>query len=290
MMGFALALSGGGLLGAAHIGVLQALEEEGLRPQAMAGTSAGGLVGALYALGVSMQRLQEVGALVTAAPADYFHFNDQLLSEFWPWDSSPATGLINPSRFLSSLLDLAPAAVTTADFKMPTVITAMDVVNLESVAFSNFPGVAPMRGHWTVYQNAPLDLALGATMALPGLFDAPRWGNRVLIDGGTADTLPADWAAALYPGPVVAVNVAVPPVLHADKVGIEEILSRAEQYATQTLSQLRMWGKRVFVIAPQTQNVPFFGFKDYDMLVDRGFLAAKQAMSQLKKFIAEESG
>lgn len=284
-MGFSLALSGGGLLGAAHIGVLKALENAGLRPVALAGTSAGGLVAGLYALGVTSSDLEAAGALITAHPERYFHINGELFAELWPWNPTRATGLINPSQFLSELLNLAPLASTTEDFLVPTVVTSVDLVSMRAIAFTNIPRVVPLRGRWEVYHRVPLNLALGATMALPGLFDAPRWNNRVLVDGGTADTLPVDWAKALFHGPVVAVNVAVPPAVNANQVGIEEILSRSEDYATQTLSELRASDANVFSIAPMTQHVPFFGFNDYAMLIDHGYQAVQRVLPQLKQFI-----
>ncbi len=58
-MGFGIALSGGGTRGAAHVGVLCALEEEGLRPTSVAGTSAGSIVAGLYALGMSGQEMKD---------------------------------------------------------------------------------------------------------------------------------------------------------------------------------------------------------------------------------------
>lgn len=59
-MSFGIALAGGGIRGAAHVGVLLALEENGLRPESAAGTSAGGIVAGLYAAGVSAARLKKL--------------------------------------------------------------------------------------------------------------------------------------------------------------------------------------------------------------------------------------
>lgn len=58
-MRFSLSLSGGGARGAAHVGVLKALEEEGLKPAALSGTSAGAFVAALYAYGISVEELEQ---------------------------------------------------------------------------------------------------------------------------------------------------------------------------------------------------------------------------------------
>lgn len=101
-------------------------------------------------------------------------------------------------------------------------------------------------------------------MALPGLFQAPRWHGRVLVDGGTADTLPVDWATALNVGFVIAIDVATPPHVQAHQVGLAEVLSRSENYAINTLSALRTSHPAPIVVRPDTANGPFFGFQDYE--------------------------
>jgi NTE family protein len=284
---FALALSGGGLLGAAHLGVLAVLAEAGLVPAAVAGTSAGGLIAGLLALGVSADRIQAVGAAVAARPWDYFGINaDGLLHDLWPAGHRPATGLISPRRFLRALMALAPGARSTRDWVLPCAVTAVDVVSLVAVAFVR-PAVRPPRGGpWMVVDDAPLDLALEATMAMPGLFAAPRWGQRVLVDGGVADTLPMDWARALGPERVVAVTVTAPPPVAGETLGITGVLARADAYWTETLSRLRAPRAPVFTIAPDTSGVPFFGFADYDRLVEAGRNAAVAALDDLRRFLA----
>jgi NTE family protein len=130
-----------------------------------------------------------------------------------------------------------------------------------------------------------LDLAMQATMALPGLFAAPVAEGRVLVDGGTADTLPVDWAYALQPGPVLAVDVAAPYQLPADRLGISEIVSRAEQYSTHTLATLRAETVPAFHVRPDTRDVPFFGFRDYDHLVDVGRRAMENALAAFEAYL-----
>ncbi|MCL8208411.1 MAG: patatin-like phospholipase family protein [Actinomycetia bacterium] len=287
---FALALSGGGLLGAAHLGVLAVLDEAGLQPAAVAGTSAGGLVAGLLALGVPARRIQEVGAAVAARPWDYFGVNAEgLLHDLWPGGRRPATGLISPRRFLQALLALAPRARSTRDWLCPCAVTAVDVVSLTAVAFAHPAPPPPRGGPWLVVDDVPLELALGATMAIPGLFVAPRWGRRVLVDGGVADTLPMDWARALGPDRVVAVTVTAPPPVEGETLGITGVLSRADAYWTETLSRLRAPRAPVFTIAPDTTGVPFFGFGDYAKLVEAGRRAAAAALPDLLAFLAPEA-
>lgn len=278
MKPFALALSGGGLLGAAHLGALHFLDQKGVRAAGIAGTSAGGLVASLYALHIPMARVIRLGRDITQHPRKYFHLNTLgLIHEIWP-SGNPATGLLLPQGFLDALLDMAPGAATTNAWAIPTVLTSVDLVSLTAIAFTNQPKITPGHGRWVRVTDQPLKLAMQATMALPGLFQAPRWQGRVLVDGGTADTLPVDWATALNLGSVIAIDVATPPHVRADQMGLAEVLSRSESYATDTLSSLRASHHPAqFVVRPDTANVPFFGFQDYERLVEAGEKAMQEA-------------
>lgn len=280
---FALALSGGGVLGAAHLGALQFLEEQKVSASAVAGTSSGGLAAALYALGVPTTEVIRVGAEISTHPHDYFRLNTRdLMHDIWPRSGNPATGLLTADRLVQALLQLAPEAKTTDDWKIPAVLTSVDVVRLGAVAFTNQPSVRPSQGRWTIAASQPLALAMEATIAFPGLFAAPRWGNAVLVDGGVADTMPIDWAYALHPRFVVAVDVAVPTPVDAGSVGLAEVLTRAETYATSTLSDLRAGPAAHITVRPQTGNVHFFGFADYGRLVESGWHAMKAAWPRIR--------
>lgn len=289
-MTFSLALSGGGLLGAAHLGVLKALDEAGLIPEAVAGTSAGGLIAAVLALGVPVGQIIDLGNHITRQPWEYFSLNlEGVVHAIWPNGSLPATGLVDPGRFVHALLDLAPWAHSTADWRYPCAVTAVDLASLTPVAFTRSLMTPPSTGHWRIEPNAPLSLALSATMALPGLFSAPRADNQVLVDGGTADTLPVDWAFALKAAPVIAVDVAQAVPESPAYIGIAEVVARSEAYATEALSRLRDRHIRAFTLAPDTRGVPFFGFKDFTNLVEIGYQTTKAALADLLRFLDTET-
>lgn len=283
MRAFALALSGGGILGAAHLGALQYLEDKGVRAAAVAGTSAGGLAAGVYALGVPMAQLIDQGRLVAKHPFRYFHPNASgVLHDVIPALGPPANGLVNSDAFVNALLELKPDARTTDDWIMPALVTAVDVVGLQPVAFTNRPEVRPRRGQWDVLGGEPLTTALAATMAMPGIFAAPRRGRQVLVDGGTADTLPIDWAFALHPSCVVAIDVAVSGTVRPEKVGIMDVLSRAERYATKTLSTLRAGPEAHILVTPDTAGTPFMGFSHFDHLVQAGRRAMADAWPAIR--------
>jgi NTE family protein len=189
---FALALGGGGARGLAHIAVVEALDEMDLKPAAVAGTSIGALIGAAYAAGmrghdirhhvlsIAHNRGQTMSRLLAARAgrlADWF-------SGGW----SAAT-LLDAEKVCASFL---PEAVPE-DFSalsIPLVVVATDLHRREEAIFS----------------SGALRAALSASMAIPGLFRPVVIDNRVFIDGGTTDPLPADQLAGRA-DVIVAVDV-----------------------------------------------------------------------------------
>ncbi len=288
---FSLALSGGGLLGAAHLGVIQVLEEKKAVPVAIAGTSAGGLVASLVASGVNSREMIQWGRKITLAPWDYFELNEHgLVDEIWPHFGPPAAGLINPQKFLASLLDLAPKVRSINDWLMPCAVTSVDLSTMSAVLFTPHRNLKMPNAGWQIIDHADLMWALGSTMAMPGLFEAVRRNSHIYVDGGIANTLPANWAYELNPGPVLSVNVAKTNVKNGNEMGIGDILSRSEAFVTQYLADVENSGYPVLTICPPTDGTPFFGFHDFDHLVAIGRQTALKYWPQIEAFIAGQPG
>ncbi len=180
-MNIALALSGGGVKGFAHIGCIRILEKEGYHICAVAGTSVGGLVGALYAAGYSADdmetRLKDIdqGSLFARMHGD-----------------GPALlGFAGVMEILTELL----GERTFDDIRIPLAITATDLT-------FGLPVV--------INQGRLMDAVL-ATTAVPGVFPARALDGHVLVDGGVMNPIPVSVARALFPkAPVVAINLSLP--------------------------------------------------------------------------------
>jgi NTE family protein len=288
-MRWGLALSGGGLLGAAHLGVLQVLESRGLRPDVVAGTSAGGLVAVAMAAGAGADALVAFGREVTAHPARYFSLEVvRLVLTALPEDPlPPATGLVAAGEFVAALARAAAVPEEMDRLGLPVAVTAVDVVGLGAVAFVGGPaGDARLPG-WRVLSRQASVVAMSATMAQPGLFTAVQLGGMLLVDGGVADTLPVDWAFALGADRVLAVDVTAPGPAPT-RMDVCAVLGRAEAYATHALSRLRAPAARpVYVLRPATQGVPFARLSAYPRLVAAGRRAAEAAVEEIEGFLAQ---
>lgn len=179
-----VALSGGGSRGLAHIGVLRVLEREGIPIHFLAGTSMGGVIAAGYAAGLGVAYLEEeaqrMGKLRNMA---------NLIDR-----SLPAQGLIEGQRvreYFARQLD----EVTFAELRIPLALVAVDIV----------------RGEEVVLQEGSVADAVRATISLPGVVVPFRMNERLLVDGGVLNHLPADVVRRMGADVVIAVDVSARP-------------------------------------------------------------------------------
>ncbi len=178
MKTFALALGGGGARGLAHIAVIEALDEMGVKPAAIAGTSIGALIGAAYAAGMRGKDIRrhviglahdrrETGRRLLAARAG-------TLSDLLSGAVSQATQM-DAEKFCAQFLpDAVPEDFSALE--IPLIVIATDLHRRQEAAFS----------------AGPLRAALAASIAFPGLFRPVSVDGRVLVDGGATNPLPFD--------------------------------------------------------------------------------------------------
>jgi NTE family protein len=173
-----VALGGGGLKGFAHIGVLRQLEKEGYQIAAVAGTSVGGIIGALYACGYSTFEIE--------ALAEKLKF-----PQIFNRDSNDAPSLIG-LQGLYKLLSAEIGDKTFADTRLPFAVTAVD----------------SQAGREVILDSGKLITAIKATIAIPGIFPSVKIKKMNLVDGGVLDPVPVSVARWLNSDhPIVAVSL-----------------------------------------------------------------------------------
>jgi len=186
-----LALGSGGARGWAHLGAWAALQERGIAPACIAGTSMGALVGAFLAAGRYEQLLDATRRLDTWAKAVAFFF-----------EVSPSVaGITKARRVMRTVEDLLGVA-TFEELPIPFACVATDLHT----------------GAPVVLSSGPLVPAIRASIAIPGIFTPVEIDDRTLVDGGLVDPVPVAAAQALGADRVIAVDVsadaiATPPVL-----------------------------------------------------------------------------
>jgi len=180
MTDITLALGGGGSKGYAHLGVIKSLLELGFNIRAIAGTSAGGMAGVVYAAGFDPEMVLEALAAVDQEKLYGFGIGASILNP------SGIHGLLE--RFLGDL--------TFADLKIPCAVTAVDLNEMTEI---------------TLQEGNVLE-AVKATTAIPGLFPPVETDQYQLVDGMVLNPVPVALARSLAPRlPVVAVSLSPGP-------------------------------------------------------------------------------
>lgn len=210
MKTFALALGSGAARGLAHVAVFEALDEMGLRPTAIAGTSIGALLGAAFAAGLSGREIRH--HVITLA-----HGRGELRRRFMKARAGSLTDIFSGGLSQATQMDAEKACAqflpeaVPPDFsglQIPLTVMATDLHSRQEVALT----------------AGPLHPALAASIAIPGVFRPVMIGGRLLIDGGTTNPLPYDRLTGLA-DVVVAVDVfGVPAAERIDPPGLWESL------------------------------------------------------------------
>src|SRR4051794_30233867 len=256
-----LALSGGGALGLAHIGVIQYFEERHIPIDLVAGTSMGGLIGGFYAVGKNSHDLKGIvdqadwDALLSPNP----RFVDQPVVEKQDWNRTSGTVTfrfgkrftlpagLNPGETLALLLSRNTLGYSQLDSfdELPTPFrcVATDLVT----------------GEPAVLGSGSLQKALRSTMALPGVFTPVKWDYKVLVDGALVENVPVEVVRSMGAETAIAVTLEAPPVKAEQFNSIFNVLRQTVSIAI-TQNERRSVKLADVVIPVNTAN---YGGADY---------------------------
>jgi NTE family protein len=273
----ALVLGGGGLKGFAHIGVLQALAEAGVRPSLYAGTSIGALVAAAVASGMEVSAMADRATRLQRR--DLFRLNHvgMLLER-------RRTSSIYAGEPLRALCEGNVPACTFDRLPVPVLVNTVDVERGTQVVWG-LPGL----------RDVPVCDAVYASCALPGFFPPGAVGGRLCIDGGTIDNLPVQ-IAGLDADAVIAVDVGSTDLSHSGNVlsqGFAAIYMRAATAMMHSLQLVPLtdWeGPPMLLIRPRIGHVGWLSFSDTDALIAEGYRAAREALTNWETVIRAPRG
>jgi NTE family protein len=284
----ALALSGGGARGAAHVGVLKALEHYGVPIDIITGTSAGAIVGGLYAVGNTPDQIEEVlrstdwrAALDDSPPrarrtqntrADERTMLAREVAGVDALEVKPPTALVQGQQFDFLLRNLTLPASDIRDFDRLRVrfrALATDAVTGDSV----------------VLGSGDLALAIRASMAVPAVFSAVEIDGRLLIDGGVSNNLPVSVAIEMGADIVIAVDIST-PLRKREQIGsLLDMMDQMTGFLTvrNTNEQLARLRASDLLLRPAVDAVTTSDFARAHEVVVAGEQAAAQARDRLER-------
>lgn len=249
----ALALGGGAARGFAHVGVIKMLESQGFQPDLIIGTSAGSVAGSLYASGINGFQLQEMTFdLERTAFADWQFFSRGLLR------GEKLQNFID-EKVGHRRIEQLPRRFAAVAAKLKT-------------------------GEAKVFTTGDVGLAVRASSAIPGVFQAPVIDGEEYVDGGTVSPVPVRFARSLGADVVVAVDVSQPIEDQASDSSLRALM-KTYTIMGHALSAAELPLADV-VIAPDVRGIGAADFDDKQRAILAGERAALAAMPRIRAAIA----
>lgn len=246
-----LALGGGAARGFAHVGVLQVLEEAGIKPDLVVGTSAGSLVAALYASGRNGQQLQQV-----ASAMDEAAFADWTLPLF-------NRGLLR-GEALARYVNTQVNHRLIENMAVPLGIVATDLKT----------------GQGVLFRRGDTGTAVRASSAVPALFLPVRIGSQEFVDGGLVSPVPVRYARQMGAEVVIAVDISSAPEGNPSGDTLQVLL---QTFAIMGKS-INSWELKEadVVVRPALVGMGSGDFTNRKRAIDAGRAAMQAALPQLR--------
>jgi NTE family protein len=253
-----LVLSGGGIRGVAHIGAIKALEEYGIYPSYIAGTSAGAIVGALYAGGCNWEELLEF-----FKTTQIFSINNYAISK---------PGFVDTEKFYDHLKSYLPND-SFESLRIPLFVTATNLLD----------------GTLKVFHTGDLIKPVLASAAVPGIFAPVPFKKGYYIDGGTLNNFPVD---LLKPYCDRIVGVYVNPFEKMKMVHLKHahnVLERAYHIMVGNETVLKFEDCDILIRPEHMADFSMFSLKNMDTLFELGYKAAKKSLQNSNSLIPYET-
>lgn len=251
-----LALGGGAARGFAHIGVIKVLESQGIVPDIVVGTSAGSLVGAMYAAGNSGYALQKM-----ALEMDESTISDWSVPLF-----SKSSGVLKGDG-LQNYVNKMVGNTPIEKLKKPFGAVATDLHSGQPILF----------------QRGNTGIAVRASSAVPGIFQPVKINGRQYVDGGLVSPVPVRFAREMGADFVIAVNISSQPEGQAAASSMD-VLMQTFTIMGQTMNNYELKNADI-VIKPELAGMKGSDFDGRNLAILAGEKAAAAALPELKQKI-----
>lgn len=310
-MTLGLALSGGGIRGASHIGVLRALAEAGLRPDIIAGSSAGSIVASLYATGMKLDSMEKsfydyapyildfdiVGALGAVLRLCGLLRGKPVIDGFLKGN--------NAEKIMAKLTDELKMYQTD----IPLAITATDINDGTAIVFVSRRLAIQSGGNIICCSETSISEAVRASIAIPVVFKPKilKLGGKTrrLVDGGVVNNLPVDVLRMMGANKIIGVNLGYSGQRQEQVDNILEIGSQTIDIMMYHITKLRTGSENVVelvhgnrttryplvfshetvVLNPHIYDVSLFEMKRISECIERGYAATKARLPEVRRIL-----
>jgi len=282
-MKLGVALGGGGAKGLAHIGVLEALEENGIKPQFVAGTSIGAIIGAVYCLNGSAKGLRDrakemiqseefrnfgLDEFYTNVEPVFERFKKELFEKFYLGRLLFKKSHIKTKAAKKLFADLFDDK-TFDDFKVGFACNALDIQSGDEVVFT----------------KGLIREAVWASCAIPGIFPPFIKDNKILVDGSVVANIPVESIKKVGAEIILSVNLSSRPKFKGEPDTGFRINWRAQSFMKYYLNE-RILAFSDLVLAPEVAQFHWADFSPLEELVETGREVVAKNIKQVRSIIS----
>ena len=277
---WALVLMGGGSRGLAHIGILDILQKNGLTPDIIAGTSMGGIIGGLFASGISPTKLKEI--------ANDFNLNNFIERPSIPFLSKKKQISVLDFLKLESYKNrLLKKLGLNIEDRMEAYLRSL----IGEICIEELPvkfvcnAVDLISGKEIIFEKGKLYKALRATMSLPIIFEPARFNGMLLVDGGVLDNAPVEIAKSLDADKVILVDIHrdIKEVSTAGIKNTYQLLYRMVETMVANTTEEKI--KRADLVIRVNLEIDAFDYSDPLKIIEAGEKIAKENIDKIKNLI-----
>lgn len=251
-----LALGGGAARGFAHVGVIQVLEENGIKPDLVVGTSAGSLVAAIYASGKTGPQLQQIAEGMEEAA-----FTDWTLPIF-------SRGMLRGDA-LAKYVNTLVGSKLLENMSIPLGVVATDLAS----------------GQGVLFQRGDTGTAVRASSSVPAVFQPVKIGTHEYVDGGLVSPVPVRYAKAMGADVIIGVDISSAPENNPSSDTLQ-ILLQTFAIMGKSINAFELKDADV-VVRPALAGMKSNDFGSRKRAIEAGRMAMQQALPQLKILLAK---
>ena len=253
----ALVLGGGAFHGMAHAGVIKVLEDAGVPIDLIVGTSAGSMVGALYADNPQIDSL--IPLINSTSAKDVFDFSLFRSRE----------GFVSGAK-LQKYLNKQLTVTSIENTKIPFVAVTTDIE----------------KGITVPLKAGPIAASVNASCAIPGIFEPVKMYGTTFVDGGVLDNIATDIAKEYNPKVIIGVSIMNFDTI-ADLSNYKKIVLRAYHVSVHRLNNENIRYADI-MISPDLQGLPLMSGKDNEKMYKLGLAAAEGSLPEIKKLLVDK--
>lgn len=283
-MSFALCLAGGGVKGAAHIGVLKALQENDIKIDYIGGTSSGSIVATLFAVGYTPDEIYDIFKIY-AKKIKYVQFKNILkLILGLIFKRKIIIDGLNSGMSLENLIDKMcnqKSINNISQIKLPLVIPSVDLYNGKVLCFTSYNRNRSFSDEVEFVDDIPIGKAVHASCSYPVIFSPCNYKNTMLIDGGIRENVPWKELKKLGADNILNVTFDEEPNKNCCS-NLVDVANRSIELLCRELYNYEMEGAD-YILKIKSPNLSLLDMSKIDELYNLGYVTAKNNMKKIKE-------